>query len=616
MDQANLLQMYCIIYLTINSIINIIFILKKKTNNENRYMTIDLNEVKEGFNFKLFRNSLNQVFAQDIYGQHQILSNKQIVDHSDLQLVDNINDTILSNSTSFTSDINNDTDLQPRSLNNTLISNKLILIEKQDNNNSSSSSSSSSNSNNNSTSSSASSSSLSSYPINFLQQQKQQLASINNNNNNLVKKETLSSNLSNPCIGSYHSVSDISVLSDNENEENNNNNNATSFFTNSLNASSGIHTMSTQSYFSNNNSIKQQNDYEFLRPKDPPPMPSNFNRYLFNNNSNNNVNSLSCSSSNSSLSPSPTPPQPALLVTKMKPILTRSSSSALSVKSNDPYENSKSMMFGIPRDSPMPIYPSVSNDFHQTLDSPFVDVTLNNCDDISLYQPPINVVILNNNNNNSSDDMRKPILKKQQQLQNDNFHHITSDLNRKEPKLNNFNNRNLDLIANKNNNTNNEIFLNQNFINQHPKTSNNYLTSSSTPLNNNNNICLSSSSSSSISSLAPAKSSVSNLQQQQQQQQQNPSFLNSSVYSSVSLSSNTSSNNSNHSSNYSYSTKNNNNQQQSLINSNNSSINNENLFNYNNHQKFKPFQTIQQQQTPVCNNKNYIVNFIYLYFIV
>ncbi len=529
-------------------------------------MKIDLNEVKEGFNFKLFRNSLNQVFAQDIYGQHQILSNNKnqiVMGHCDLQLVDNINDTILSNSTSFTSDINNDTDLQPRSLSNTLISNKLILIEKQDNNNSSSSSSSSSssgsNSNNNSTSSSASSSSLSSYPINFLQQQKQQLASINNNNN-LVKKETLSSNLSNPCIGSYHSVSDISVLSDNENEENNNNNNnATSFFTNSLNASSGIHTMSTQSYFSNNNSIKQQNDYEFLRPKDPPPIPSNFNRYLFNNN-NNNVNSLSCSSSNSSLSPSPTP-QPVSLVTKMKPLLVQSCSS-LSVKSNDPYENSKSMMFGIPRDSPMPSYPSVSNDFHQTLDSPFVDVTLNNCDDISLYQPPINVVVLNNNSN-SCDDMRKPILKKQQ-LQNDNFHHIASDLNRKEPKLNNFNNRNLDLTANNNNNTNSEIFLNQNFINQHPKTSNNYLTSSSTPLNNNN-ICLSSSSSSSISSLAPTKSAVLSLQQQQQQ---NPSFLNSSVYSSVSLSSNTSSNNSNHSSNYSYSTNNNNNnQQQSLINS-------------------------------------------------
>lgn len=42
-------------------------------------------------------------------------------------------------------------------------------------------------------------------------------------------------------------------------------------------------------------------------------------------------------------------------------------------------------MYGIPRTyAPMPMTP-VEN--YQQIDSPFVDVTLNNCDDMSLYQP-------------------------------------------------------------------------------------------------------------------------------------------------------------------------------------------------------------------------------------
>ncbi|CAF0788835.1 unnamed protein product [Brachionus calyciflorus] len=52
---------------------------------------------------------------------------------------------------------------------------------------------------------------------------------------------------------------------------------------------------------------------------------------------------------------------------------------------------SQSVMFGIPRNNyprPTDIKPSVGIDIHRNnLGNPFVDITLNNCDDLSLYQP-------------------------------------------------------------------------------------------------------------------------------------------------------------------------------------------------------------------------------------
>lgn len=82
-------------------------------------------------------------------------------------------------------------------------------------------------------------------------------------------------------VGSYHSVSDISVLSDNEIED--------SIFSNSLNAttcSSMQNNSGSQNSSSNNYNympqqttsnyknkppmVSQSDDFEFLRPKDPP----------------------------------------------------------------------------------------------------------------------------------------------------------------------------------------------------------------------------------------------------------------------------------------------------------------------------------------------------------
>lgn len=89
----------------------------------------------------------------------------------------------------------------------------------------------------------------------------------------------------------------------------------------------------------------------------------------------------------SSLSPSPTP--------SFKNSSTTLSQSNLNqaTPSNKLQSDSKSILFGIPRTyAPMPMTP-VEN--YQQIDSPFVDVTLNNCDDMSLYQP-INKFQMNN----------------------------------------------------------------------------------------------------------------------------------------------------------------------------------------------------------------------------
>ena len=149
----------------------------------------------------------------------------------------------------------------------------------------------------------------------------------------------------------------------------------------------------------------QSDDFEFLRPKDPP-MPTKLNlltsstsrleqKIKYNQHAYSNSNSLSCSSNGGSMSSlSSASPTPSF----------NNSNNALSMsnlnqtnkplaKSNNAYENSKSILFGIPREHvPMPVEPSMNADnFHPvSMDSPFVDVTLNNCDDLSLYQPMLN----------------------------------------------------------------------------------------------------------------------------------------------------------------------------------------------------------------------------------
>ena len=64
------------------------------------------------------------------------------------------------------------------------------------------------------------------------------------------------------------------------------------------------------------------------------------------------------------------------------------------------------MLFGIPRNSPMPTVPSSNVELNpMSLDSPFVDITLNNPEEISIYQ-------INKNMKLAESDLRKPILKK------------------------------------------------------------------------------------------------------------------------------------------------------------------------------------------------------------
>ena len=236
---------------------------------------------------------------------------------------------------------------------------------------------------------------------------------------------------------------------------------------------------------------------------------------------------------------------------------------------------------------------------------------MNNCDDLSLYQPT-NVISKNKELQNQI-DMRKTILKKQ----NENFT-PTPNLNKEivveNDKINNLPPQQLKLL-NRDNLVNNEQTYSPHYNQLYQQQLTTSKTSNAAQPNNflvssNSNMCLSSSSSSSFTSSTPAAMKLSQVPMQSaaaNSNQQNPSFLmNNSLYSSISVSSNASSNNSNHSnhsSNYSY------NQQQSInLNSNNTSSNNENLFNYNtsNKSSSNQFKTPIQNQSQSCNN--FVVN--------
>ena len=144
-------------------------------------------------------------------------------------------------------------------------------------------------------------------------------------------------------------------------------------------------------------------------------------------NSNNNSNSAASSILSNSSSSSSYKPLPHNLSSNSNCIV------PLSNMKN--HENpTRSMMFGIPRQAPQPTVASLGVNFHPTnLDSPFVDITLNNCTDFSLYQakpsePDQNLqrpqhlssnllTISTTTQPHTAGETLKPILKKQQPQQ-------------------------------------------------------------------------------------------------------------------------------------------------------------------------------------------------------
>ena len=328
-----------------------------------------------------------------MYGQHQLLQvhqQSQAYHHQQQELE---NYSLLSNSS-----LSADSDLQPRALSANMLtsSNKQAITDKTN---------------------------PTPTPTPNLPYKRTNAINLSCSDNGLA-----ASNNSNLIVGSYHSVSDISVLSDNENDDSafysSNNNRASANNINNSNSSASNNFRGSESSLNKaakNKLLSHSDDFEFLRPKDPPvptTMSSQSSGHLssssmgrlekmnYNNpNMFDSNNSLS-SSLSSSYSPLPSSNNSAInntlsnvsnnnsgnrgiLVNKPPP---SSSSNGLLNKKSEAYENSKSMMFGIPRDSPMPTAaPAINSDFHpMSLDSPFVDVTLNNCDDLSLYQPKSN----------------------------------------------------------------------------------------------------------------------------------------------------------------------------------------------------------------------------------
>ena len=363
-----------------------------------------MNKIKDGYRYKLFSNSVNQVFRQEIYGQHQLLHQNNQVYTQAPHL-----ETIFS-SISLTQ---NDSELQPRSLSASLLTSK----------------------------SNASSAAVNSFnippcktinTINLSPRENVIAKSITNLSSNSSCSSSSSSNNingnnANIIVGSYHSVSDISVLSDNDNDEP-----CSAYFTSNKG--------NNKPNSGRNKLLSQSDDFEFLRPKDPrlvlPQISSqssshicgasqpnvnnlvsasasqlgektNYNQQLYSS-----TNSLSSSvSSSSSFNNSLSANNPTTESSLVNAINNSSSNnkrqqgkSSLLNKNSAAYENSKSMLFGIPRDSPMPTIASmVSDNFHPlSLDSPFVDITLNNCEDMSLYQSKSVINTSNQTKNNAN----------------------------------------------------------------------------------------------------------------------------------------------------------------------------------------------------------------------
>jgi hypothetical protein len=350
----------------------------------------------------LFSNCVSQVFKHDILGQHQLIAQPIAQKSNEInhtlnqlqqqqqqqqmqqrhQLQNNFENLFINDPSPA---LINDSELQPRSLSASLLSSTHKRSSNSDLNTL--------------TNPLPINSHMSIEPVKRVSNQINNLSSFSDNDLN-------SGTGQNCMIGSYHSVSDISVLSDDD---------STAFYSNytkNLNANNmpkSVKLMHSQSDSNGkkvkNKALSQSDDFEFLRPKDPPAISSQssgqlytlsanvnklkYDQNLYTSNSNNN----SLSSTNSSYSPSLSlnnTNQSELNLSTNKysapnKVLSNNSNNMPS-KSSEAYQNSKSMLFGIPRDSPMPTM--VSTNSHK-IDSPFVDVSMNNMPSIYETTPSV-----------------------------------------------------------------------------------------------------------------------------------------------------------------------------------------------------------------------------------
>ena len=190
---------------------------------------------------------MNQVFRQEIYGQHHLLNQNPPYSVQHQQSSDNF--SLLSNSNNS----NNDSELQPRSLSaslltstansNTLLTQQLAVQPYT-----------------------LSSTQSVSSPRDTVQTKPTIHAtshtSLNVITNNSNSNNAANSNGNNIIVGSYHSVSDISVLSDNDNDDS-----CSAYFLNSNRNNANANKVK------NTKLLSHSDDFEFLRPKDPLVLP-------------------------------------------------------------------------------------------------------------------------------------------------------------------------------------------------------------------------------------------------------------------------------------------------------------------------------------------------------
>jgi hypothetical protein len=242
---------------------------------------------------------------------------------------------------------------------------------------------------------------------------------INNGNYSISESDKLKLNFQhdgysiskNFIVGSYHSVSDISVLSDNEDDS------SSAFFPNGSktmpNRNNHIQPNEIKNDFSyglensinklKTNFLSQSDDFKFKQPfsyENIQASKSSSNEYITHNKKEYNQNLYSNDSYSSSTN------------TISRMTTNKSDNSSLSGSENQVYrqdhhtnfvqpshppsilknnkivpkviknENSKSMLYGIPRDSPKPTITSRSTEF----ESPFPNITLNNIEDYTVEQ--------------------------------------------------------------------------------------------------------------------------------------------------------------------------------------------------------------------------------------
>ncbi len=213
-------------------------------------------------------------------------------------------------------------------------------------------------------------------------------------------------------VGSYHSVSDISVLSDNEDDSssaffpngnknsnnmaNRNNNNTQSNETNDYSYENSINK-------SKNNFLSQSDDFRFKQPLSYQNIQTSksssneyithnkkeYNQNLYSNDSYSSTNTISkTTATNKSNNSSPSSSENHIHRQDHHANFMQAPFPSSILKNNNiaakanMYENSKSMLYGIPRDAPKPTLTTRSTEF----DSPFPNITLNNIEDYTVEQ--------------------------------------------------------------------------------------------------------------------------------------------------------------------------------------------------------------------------------------